>query len=158
MMVFLRVHRNQGAFFSSFLLLSAIVGEIIVLVWATTQSDATDSAGIANDESFPTGTTGFAARGEMFLDLPPASRRRLGEGSTRRIPDADDISTTPTFRLALLRPFAPHDAADLAESFVQWNKCRQRRRRVVEGRGGCARGRCSVQFLSRPPTNCREAH
>ena len=122
MMVFLRVHRNQGAFFSSFLFLSAIVGGIIVLVWATTQSDATDSAGIANDESFPTGTTGFAARGEMFSDLPPASRRRLAEGSMRLIPDADDISTTPTFRLALLRPFAPHDAADLVESFVQWNK------------------------------------
>ena len=133
------MNRNHGKVSSPYFSISAIEGGFIFLSWVTTallfflewsprrtishlQPGAIDFAGVANDESFPKGTTGFAARGEMFLDQPPSSRRRLGEGSTRRIPDADDISTTPTFRLALLRPFAPDDAADLVESFAQWDK------------------------------------
>lgn len=138
-MVLLRVPRKDGTFFSSFLLLSATVGGIIVLFWATTQlladldsslwtilhlkPDAIDSAGFANASSFPNGITHSAARGEIVSRLPSAPRRRLGGGdSTTTTSDPGDISTAPTFRLALLRPFAPHDATDLVESFIEWNQ------------------------------------
>ena len=132
--------RNYGEVPSPFLSLSAIVGGFIFLFWVTTelqsflgssprtilhlQPGSIDFAGIANDESFRTGTTGSVTRGEIFSDLPPVPRRRLGGGggSTTTISDPDDISTAPTFRLALLRPFAPHDATDLVESFVEWNQ------------------------------------
>ena len=132
------VPRNHGTVPSSFLSLSAIVGGFIFLFFAFTellsflesshqntvhlQPGAIDFAGIANDESFPTGTTGTAARGETVSDLPPAPRRRLGGVSTRSVPGADYSSTTSTFRIAILRPFAPTDVTDLVESFVEWNK------------------------------------
>ena len=139
MMVFLRVPKKHGAFFSSFLWLSVTVGGIMVLVWAITpllaasdsslwtslhlKSDPIDSVGVSNAASFPNGPIAHPiAHKEISSDLSAPPRRRLGEGSTRRIPGANNISTTQTFRLALFRPFAPHDATDLVESFEEWNK------------------------------------
>ena len=74
----------------------------------------------SRDSSFA--RTGFVASPGIVSNPLPAPRRRLGERSIFPISGANDANAKTPFRLALLRPFAPHDASDLVESFAEWKK------------------------------------
>ena len=126
--------RKYGKSPSTCLRLSAILGGIAILCWSTIQlflisksslrSIAHLHLGAIDDMATTSYEASFARTGfpGIVSNPLPAPRRRLGERSTFPISGVNDANARTPFRLALLRPFAPHDASDLVESFAEWEK------------------------------------